>query len=277
MMPSSRYVIVAILVLSAGLITELRAAGASQVTVDVSASVNINSSIEARDSFFMTRPEDGLVGSASAANQFGSAVASGRANYGSLGIHASSDASLLCGACGTANATALWQDSFTVVSGTLPAGTPVMFGGSLTLTGSIDLENDFAGAIVQVVLSIIVDNAPSQQWDITDVAVTGGSSIHADHLLFGFSAPVGGTFLATHSLFGNLGTFADAFRDSSAVLNFLGTSTVTFFSQNPEAAYLTESGVSYLPRPSAVPEPSTLLFLGVGIAAIALIGRRHYR
>lgn len=186
------------------------------------------------------------------------------ADYGDIGIRVTSKES---------SATASWFDEWTVTGG---SGTIEVI---WSLDGSITLD-----APASVCTTCTVDPAT-----VTYSSLFGASSIFTSGALIDTVTQSGAGTLSvnrTGSLFIDYvsghtfgagfrlnGGFSDDFYGGS--LDFLDTALLTAIILPQGAALVTGSGAQYnVVNPQPVPEPSTLLLLGSGLA---FIGRRGWR
>ena len=222
---------------------------------------------------------------------FVGADASSAANAGFGVLHASADAaasSVALGTEGLAQAEAGWLDIFTVVSKTLPPGTPVDLRFTVVLEGSLSSspaagrgQRSMADGSFRLQIGSVFDSFGCPDaitpCGLQDVPVsTNAMSLNGK--FSGVSLPstthaVVTTFVGAQ-FFGEavLGAGASAFTAGTAAADFSDTGFVTVESLTPGASFTTASGTTYSP-PATVPEPPTAWV--VAAVGLALFGTRR--
>lgn len=147
-----------------------------------------------------------------------------------------------------------WGDTITVISDSLPMGTPVLLQATLTYHGLITETGDTSEITIQA----------SASGPFGTYAYEDNHHLNPDQVSIGTGyGYVGYPFLITSSLsFVAAGT---AWQNApvSGGIDISNTATLTLISLDPEASYTTASGVSY------VPEPATLTLAAIGILLAA--------
>lgn len=178
-----------------------------------------------------------------------------------------------------------WRDTFTIVSldPAIPDGTPVELMASLTLRSLINQEifpvppgtDPFNG--VQHT-SLILGNT-LELISLSHTSTVSGISILDAKDTATFSMPVGTPFtlsgrmiVASNVITGYCpviipGTCDGSFLESFSLLDAFNSATFNLDVVTPDASYTTASGLTYF-TPSAIPEPSSLLLLGSGLAGL---------
>ena len=172
-------------------------------------------------------------------NAGGAATVSGTVTYGQIDASASVS-SPNGGDYATAGFGGIWQDSLTVTSATLAAGTPVEVQGTLTY----DFGSSCAGPYIDQVQEIVAFNLGAPQ--ISASEATCGTP------LIGMQTVDVATYVgATLQLDGQVYVFAAVSQNSSAVVD----PPTGFFVDplTPGVSYVTGSGVSYLTPPLLCP------------------------
>lgn len=188
----------------------------------------------------------------------GTATVSGTVTYGRIDASASVS-SPNQGDYTTAGFGGIWEDSLTVTSATLAAGTPVELHGALIY----DIDSSCTGANIVQLQEIVAFNLGAPQ--ISASETTCGTPLIGTQTI-DVATWVG----AILPLEGQLSIFVAVGQNSSAVID----PPTGFFVDplTPGVSYVTGSGFSYLtppPPPVSVSEPGTLTLLGFALACLA--------
>ena len=182
----------------------------------------------------------------------------------------------------TSQSQAYWGDEFSVFSTSLAAGTPVTLEGLLTLDGITFADGGFVGGTVEATFQSIRadDSYTALTYTYGAGSVAGGFQLSTP---ITFNTFVGDTFSANSALV--LSAYVDTIYLPASGLQRIGPSALTFdvshtslftlTSATPGANFTAASGASYLPPVSSVPEPSTLLLLGVALPILLLLQRKQ--
>jgi hypothetical protein len=201
----------------------------------------------------------------------GSAQASGAVDYGTISGSVSASAQRsgsYAGASGYGRVRDYFVDTFTVLSSTLPVGTPVEVQLGISLQFNTTTQADPGGSARSVAMAVWHFNGPDAPWiagAVFDRDTEGlGDFIQTRNAQATFASTVGGSF----TLVGDLVLEAVAFaadNPSSANATLSGNARYTVAVLTPNAGFSTLSGTTYV---TAVPEPSVALMLGVGMLVL---------
>jgi hypothetical protein len=157
-------------------------------------------------------------------------------------------------------------DQLTIVSPTLPVGTPVVLNGEMPLnfTGSCGADQPLPFQL-QTLWTSLVATGPVTQTRFR-VLCSGIPS-------FTINSRIGDTLNIGMSLEGMLSH--NAFGDYLGGLNALHTLDLTLVPSTPDFSYVTASGNNFMPTADvAVPEPASLLLMTTGLIGLATRGAR---
>jgi hypothetical protein len=155
---------------------------------------------------------------------------------------------------------AAWGDTFTVVSDTLPDGTPVDL--QATLTFHRTLMGSHPDVLVQTSASLTGPFSLS-------ISDTLASPNPTQSVTTTMTAYVGSPFFVQGQLYFQINGVADSSHSGvSGSVDVANTASFTLVSLNPAASYTTASGASY------VPEPSSLCLVGLSVLVLGCRRRR---
>jgi hypothetical protein len=178
---------------------------------------------------------------------------------------------------------AQWTDTFTVISSSLPLGTPVQLLAHVQLDSTLDLRTGKSAAETNFLVGAqafwIIGPGPLVDLEHM-VEVASGPAVlsRSQAETLSFLTAVGDSFTVTGVLSMSTASLTDGpFEVSRRIITVPHSATFFLDSEDPNASYITASGVNYesTESPAPVPAPATLLLLGTMAAGLGVVRWRQ--